>query len=251
MATIRLMEQGKGAVDRIANNGEVEKYLEGQKLTQGQREAIALAATTTDQFIAWQGKAGAGKTYALNEFREIAQKQGYTVKGYAPSASSAKVLADEVGIETTTVARKLVSQPLEEEAIQQQIWIVDEAGLLGAKNALTLLERATAENARVLLVGDTRQFSSVEAGNPFKSLQQAGITTAYLNQSLRQKTQDLKQAVEHLSSGEIQQGVGILEANHRIEEIQEFEQRTNRIVQDYLNLSPSEREQNSCSSRNQ
>lgn len=243
MATIRLMEQGKGAVSQIASAEVVDKCLEGQSLTIGQREAIALAATTTDQFIAWQGKAGVGKTYALNEFREIASEQGYMVKGYAPSAKAAFVLEQELGIETTTVARKLVSQPVEEEAIQQQIWIVDEAGLLGANNALTLLERAKSENARVLLVGDTRQFSSVEAGNPFKSLQQAGITTSYLNQSLRQKTQDLKQSVEHLASGEIEQGIDILEANHCIEEIKEFEGRTNCIAQDYLDLSPSERGQ--------
>ena len=251
LATIRLMKEGKGQVsaitkspstEGIASPEAVQNYTAEQELTEGQQNAVTLAATSEDQFVAWQGKAGAGKTHALNEFKEIAQGQGYAVKGFAPSAKAAKVLKKELGIETTTVARHLVSKPLQE-AQSKQIWIVDEAGLLGAKNALALLQKATKERARVLLVGDTRQLSSVEAGNPFKSLQQAGMTTAHLNQSLRQKTQDLKQAVELLSEGRTAQGIVILDANGRIEEIEDVEERAKRIATDYLQLSPSEREQ--------
>ena len=51
-----------------------------------------LAATTRDRFIAWQGVAGAGKSYALKQFRQIAESQGYRVRGFAPSAEAAKSL---------------------------------------------------------------------------------------------------------------------------------------------------------------
>jgi ATP-dependent exoDNAse (exonuclease V) alpha subunit len=64
---------------------------------------------------------------------------------------------------------------------------------LSAKDALALVTKAQAQQARVVLVGDTRQLSAVEAGNPFKSLQQAGMATAYLTQSLRQKNQQIKE----------------------------------------------------------
>ena len=239
--TIRLVKQGQERVQALTTPSAVEESLLGSSLTEGQKKAVSLAATTQDRFIAWSGQAGVGKTYALNEFKQIAEGEGYTVKGFAPSAKAAKVLSEEISIETTTVARKLVSQSLKEESQQQQIWIVDEAGLLGAKNALELLQRAKSENARVLLVGDTRQLSSVAAGNPFKSLQQAGITTAYLNQSLQQKTKDLKQAVDLISDGKIAEGIEILDSNKRIAEIQDRDERVNRIALDYLKLSPDER----------
>ncbi|WP_052056028.1 MobF family relaxase [Myxosarcina sp. GI1] len=241
LATIKLVEQGKNQVKEIATAEAIIRSTAG--LTEGQKNAVTLAATTKDRFIAWQGKAGVGKTYALNEFKKLAEAQGYSVKGFAPSAKAAQVLSAEMNIETTTVARKLVSQSLAAEQSQQQIWIVDEAGLLGAKTALKLLQQAAKENARVLLVGDTRQLSSVEAGNPFKSLQQAGIATAYLNQSLRQRARDLKQAVDLLSEGRVTQGIEILDARQRLLEIPEATARASRIAQDYLNLSERDRQQ--------
>ena len=36
---------------------------------------------------------------------------------------------------------------------------------------IELLKKAQVQKARVILVGDIRQLSAVEAGNPFKSLQ--------------------------------------------------------------------------------
>ena len=121
---------------------------------------------------------------------ELARNQGFEVKGFAPSAEAAKVLSDEVGIETNTVASHLLSSRhnRDQNSQAQSIWIIDEAGLLSAQAGYELLRRATQENARIIFVGDTRQLSGIEAGNPFKSLQQRGMTTAYLDQSLRQRT---------------------------------------------------------------
>ena len=237
--SIRMVSEGKDAVVAVSDSERIKERLQDKEFTTGQKNAIAQAATTEDRFIAWQGKAGAGKTYALSEFKSIAEDKGYTIKGYAPSASAAKVLGEELNIESNTVARKLVSQPPEQERSQQQIWIVDEAGLLSAKDTHSLLQRAEAERARVLLVGDTRQLSSVEAGNPFKSLQRSGIDTAYLDRSLRQKTQDLKEAVDKISEGQITEGIEILDKNGRIKEA--GDNRASSIAESYMKLTPSER----------
>ena len=165
-----------------------------------------MTATTTDQFIAWQGVAGAGKTYSLKLVAQLATEQGYEVTGYAPSAQAANTLSEEADIESNTVARLLHSDGVGAASLlenrarhnrpkKQAIWIVDEAGLLSAKDAHELLRKAQAQKARVILVGDIRQLSAVEAGNPFKSLQMAGIQTAYLEESRRQKTEALRAAV--------------------------------------------------------
>ncbi|QLE53863.1 hypothetical protein FD724_39255 (plasmid) [Nostoc sp. C057] len=49
--------------------------MENTLLNEGQREVVVeLAATTSDQFIAWQGVAGAGgKLFALKELKSGSQ----------------------------------------------------------------------------------------------------------------------------------------------------------------------------------
>lgn len=98
------------------------------------------------------------------------------LRGYAPSTEAAKMLGEEVGISSATVASLLFS-PLSDRPNSKEVWVVDETGLLSAKDARALLARAEREGARAILVGDNRQLSAVEAGNPFKSLQQAGMRT--------------------------------------------------------------------------
>jgi hypothetical protein len=246
LATIDLMQQGKGILNPITHPETIDSYLENKTLTQGQREAVTVAATTADQFIAWQGVAGAGKTYALNQLKQVTTALSdvapdYVIKGFAPSAAAAKVLEDELGIEANTVARLLVSKQ-SEQVQPNQIWIVDEAGLLSAKAAHELLQRATQERARVILVGDTRQLSAIEAGNPFKSLQQAGIQTAHLDESLRQKAPDLQKAVNLAAAGQMNEAIAHLEQVGRIAEIADIKERTTKIATEYIKFLPQERQ---------
>ena len=189
--------------------------------------------------MAWQGVAGAGKTYSLKLLAELATEQGYEVSGYAPSAEAATVLQTEANIESATVARLLHSQPQtnnKQKAKKSTIWIVDEAGLLSATDAQALLTKAQSEHARLLLVGDTRQLSAVEAGNPFKSLQSAGMETAYLEESRRQKTDALRQSVVCLAAGEQVEGLNQLEKAGMVNELKSSKDRHKAIARDYLSL---------------
>jgi conjugative relaxase-like TrwC/TraI family protein len=237
-ATVRIMERGKGVVDSIATNEAVDKLLEQSTLNQGQKQAIELAATTNSRVVAWQGVAGAGKTYTLKQLKAVADVNGYEVKAFAPSAQAAKVLGEELGIEANTVARKLVSERCEE--VQNQVWVVDEAGLLGAEDALELLRRSEQEGARVILVGDSRQLSSVAAGNPFKSLQEAGMETAFMNQAIRQRNEELKLAVNLIACGKVQGGFEMLEGNDNITEVSDNSIVEN-IAKEYMAIPVQER----------
>ncbi|MEO0397208.1 MAG: MobF family relaxase [Cyanobacteria bacterium P01_A01_bin.137] len=235
--TIRLMQQGRENVEPLAFP---ESLVSDSTLTQEQKQAIHLTCTTPDQFIAWQGSAGSGKTYALNTLKQITQEQGYQVRGFAPSAEAAHGLGQALDIQTETVAALLASQ---NRATAKAIWIVDEAGLLSMKDARSLLTRATVEHARVILVGDTKQLSAVEAGNPFKSLQAGGITTAYLDETLRQQQQELKTAVQLIAQSKMVQGIDTLDAAGCIREVENADLRRKQLAQDYLVLSPEERKQ--------
>ncbi|MEO0491219.1 MAG: AAA family ATPase, partial [Cyanobacteria bacterium J06659_2] len=130
-----------------------------------------------------------------------------------------------------------------EHLFEPEIWIVDEAGLLSARDAHALLMKAEAQQARVILVGDTRQLSAVEAGNPFRSLQAAGIQTVYLQESRRQKTQALKTAVDWMSQGRMAEGLQVLAQGGAIAAVQNADKRLTQLVQDYLNGSPEEQKQ--------
>jgi conjugative relaxase-like TrwC/TraI family protein len=246
--TIRLMQQGQGQLEAIAPDEQIQSYLENKNLTEGQREAVQLAITTGDRSIAIQGVAGAGKSYALDSVRAIAQAQGYEVKGYAPSAEAASVLGEAIGTQTETISRLLIPQPQNDvEQSSPQLWIVDEAGLLSMRQAHDLLQKAQRENARMILVGDRRQLSAVEAGNPFKSLQAGGIATARLDESLRQKTQDLRIAVKAIAQGNVSAGVQLLDQAGCIFETNQDNSgdqsdRLTQLVRDYTTLSPEERD---------
>ncbi|MEL6263589.1 MAG: MobF family relaxase [Cyanobacteria bacterium J06626_6] len=239
LETIRLMREGQKRVEAIASLSQVEQRL-SESLTVEQRRAIALVMTAPDAVTAWQGSAGVGKTYALNEVREIAQSQGYQVQGFAPSAEAAHMLGEALRIEAGTVAGLLVSQAAEEGA-RKSLWIVDEAGLLSMKDAYALLYRAQKERARVLLVGDTKQLSAVEAGNPFRSLQAGGMTLARLDNSLRQKTEDLRLAVRLVAEGKMARSLDVLEQAGCLQVDADLDAQINQMVSDYLGLSAAER----------
>ena len=112
---------------------------------------------------------------------------------------------------------------------------------MSAKDAHELLKKAQAQKARVVLVGDIRQLSAVEAGNPFKSLQMAGIQTAYIEESRRQKTEALRAAVVCLSAGAQREGLDRLDKAGMVHELHDSQARHRCIVQDYMGLLPEAR----------
>jgi conjugative relaxase-like TrwC/TraI family protein len=240
LETLRLMRQGQGQVGEIAALAEVTQLTQHLTLTEGQRQALEFSATTTDRVIGWQGVAGAGKTYSLYRLGELAASKGYTVRGFAPSAEAANVLGREAEIPSDTVASWLNAKPNPAALLEKELWIVDEAGLLSAKDAQALLQKAAQQQARVILVGDTRQLSAVEAGNPFQSLQAGGMATVRLDESLRQRTASLKAAVALVANGHIESGLDALKQAGCLQEIPDPAQRLQQIAQDYLSLSAAQ-----------
>ncbi len=75
--------------------------------------------------------------------------------------------------------------------------MVEESSLSSTKQMHEFVSRLH-PNDRVLLVGDTRQHESVEAGRIFTQLKDAGIKIVHLNQIVRQRDRELKQTVEQL-----------------------------------------------------
>lgn len=234
------LEQGKDRFVPIAQN--IEKQLSQLPFTlnQGQAAAVRTTLESRDQFTAWQGVAGAGKTFAMNVVRELASEKEIPLRGFAPSAEAAKVLEQESRIESQTVASLLATSPLRTNHRKGEIWIIDEAGLLSARDCERLMQRAQIAEARVVFVGDTRQLSAVEAGNPFRLLQQHGISTAHLTESRRQKNEALKASVDLMAQGKQKEALQGISA--QIVELKRESTRARFITNEYMKLPHSQRE---------
>lgn len=241
--TIQLMHQGQHQWAPILSEAELQEQLpQWPTLSTGQQRALTLALTSSDQMLAWQGLPGSGKTFVLQAFKQSAEAQGFSVRGFAPSAEAANVLGKEAGLPTDTVASLLHAPAPDQAPGQREIWVIDEAGLLSAKDAHGLLSLAVERQARVILVGDTRQLSAVEAGNPFKSLQAGGIQTAFLDESRRQKTAALKQAVNLLATDQTEAAFQTLVGAGSIQTIKSPIARLQQVATDYLAQGETERD---------
>jgi conjugative relaxase-like TrwC/TraI family protein len=162
-----------------------------RRLNEKQQSAIEQILSSKDQIIGLQGGAGTGKTTALSVLREAAEKEGYQVRGFAPSARAAQQLG-ESGIETETIQKFLRRR--KQPATVSRLFVLDESSLASTQHINKLFARLEPED-KVLLVGDIRQHQAVEAGSPFEQLQKHGMSTAALSEIVRQRDEDLKQTV--------------------------------------------------------
>jgi conjugative relaxase-like TrwC/TraI family protein len=205
-------------------------------LSSGQQEAVRGMLLTANQVIGIQGRAGVGKTTLLSRASKVASACGYVVKGLAPSASAARELAG-AGIDAETVTAFLHRKTNTLHA--NTLLILDEAGMTSTRQLHAVLRAAITTNCRVVLVGDTAQLQSVEAGKPFAQLQAHGMSTALVSQIQRQKNLLLKQAVELAVDGQTAMAVEILDK--QITEVVSAAARFERIASDYVALPESER----------
>lgn len=196
------------APQAIAARVQAMEKQQGFAFTVGQRESFHKVLTSSDRYVAVQGLAGTGKTTMLKGMRVMAQEQGYTVRGMAPTGAASKVLARETGIATDTVSMfqikerqlqkdiALAKQYVSDFARKPELWIVDESSFLAQRQKAQLDFMAQRAGAKVVYLGDSLQLQGVEAGKPFELAQKHGIETAYMTEISRQKTPDLKAAVD-------------------------------------------------------
>ncbi len=214
---VALWRSGQGRGRAPLRGWQVQGHLNKGPLTAGQKDAVKLILSAKDRTVGVQGYAGTGKTTMLNRARTLAEKKGWRMAGLAPSASAARTLASEAGIPTETLQMFLARNAGVAEgrltkkgaremraAFAKTILVVDEGSLASTVQARDLLRiAAELRIPRVVLVGDAKQLDAVDAGKPFAQLQAAGMQTATMDEIMRQRDPDLKQAVEASLKGDI------------------------------------------------
>lgn len=232
-AVINQMRAGLAQMGPILERGKsLATERDHSHLTTAQADAIQHVLMSRDRILGIQGVAGAGKTRTLNIISTTSQQSGYEVEGIAPTSRAAKQLR-EAGIPAETLQAFLVrGQGSENDGHRRRLYLVDESSLASTAQMQQLLNRLGARD-RVVLVGDIRQHQAVEAGRPFEQLQEAGMSTARLDQIIRQKDPDLKAAVEHLARGNVAAGITALRVQGRITQIGSPIERMRAIAKDY------------------
>jgi ATP-dependent exoDNAse (exonuclease V) alpha subunit len=200
------------------------------ELNVAQREAVDEVFLSREKIVGLDGIAGGGKTTTLAVVREGAEADGYKVEGFAPTSRAAQKLG-EAGIETSTLQMHL-ARGQKPDTGEKRLYVLDESSLASTKQMHEFLTRLH-PNDRVLLVGDTRQHESIEAGRIFAQLQDAGMKTIKLDEIVRQRDPELKQVVEQLARGQVGDAIVGLERQGRVHEVKDPGERFAAIAREY------------------
>ena len=232
-------ERAKQTVEQVSTQQEI-------KLNDNQRAAVEQLLTSHDQIIGLQGGAGTGKTTALSVLKQVAESEGYEVRGFAPTTRAAQQLS-ESSIQTETLQKFLRRREGPPE-YHSRLFVLDESSLASTKNIHTFFARLEAQD-KVLLVGDIKQHQAVEAGSPFEQFQRHGMETAKLDKIVRQRDARLRQVVKKLSANQVKEAVDNLHKQGRVVEIADNAKRLLGIANAYckspdntLVISPANKE---------
>jgi conjugative relaxase-like TrwC/TraI family protein len=224
------MQEGQRRAEPIMSIQDAVKHTgKYEILNTAQRRAAEEILTSRDTVQGLQGFAGVGKTASLKTVREAAEQRGYVVEGFAPTSRAAHQLRD-AGISADTLQGFLTRNP--QPTPDHRLYMVDESSLASTQQVRDFLTKLDPGD-RVLFIGDVRQHQGVEAGKPFEQLVQAGMKTAQLDQIVRQKDPELLRAVEHLSRGEVAEGIALLEQQGRVTEIADPRKRIVAMARSY------------------
>jgi flagellar biosynthesis GTPase FlhF len=149
----------------------------GDDLNPEQAAAVVAMLTAVTAATALIAPAGAGKSHTMAAFAALWEHlTGRRVIGLATSTNAARVLAGEGLAESYNIAAFLgkiegsseLRRPVPLHA--GDVLVIDEATQASTADLAMLLEAARAAGARVILVGDTQQLGSPEAGGMFRLL---------------------------------------------------------------------------------
>jgi conjugative relaxase-like TrwC/TraI family protein len=231
-AVIQHMMQGQGQVEPVLSPRAV-LALSAQlsDLNPAQKSAVEHVLVSRDRILGIQGSAGAGKTTALRVVREQAEARAYRVEGLAPTSRASQQL-EQAGIPAGTLQAFLARRREPDFAQEKRLFMVDESSLTSTNQMRTLLTRLGPHD-RVVFIGDIRQHQAVEAGKPFEQLQNAGMSTAKLEQIVRQSDTGLKAVVEQFAKGETSAAIQAFARLGRIAEIADRGERIRAIARSF------------------
>jgi len=227
-------QYGRAITSDVMNGHLARIAATGTEFSIGQANAVRMTCTTRDRVSIIQGDAGAGKTFAMEAVREILGTEGITVRGFAPTGKASEELR-AANVEAMTIHKYLADSKAQEETGRGEVWLVDEAGMIGSRRLHEFLKKADEKQARVILIGDTKQFQSVEQGKIFQSLQdRRAVRKTEITEVKRQKTEHAKTVVKAIKDEDFETAFNTLDHHGGLKEITSRDERIKHIVNEYV-----------------
>jgi len=181
-----------------------------RSLSDEQYNVVKAVLDSTDTVCAVRGVAGTGKTTLLKELHRGLGQMNREVIACAPTTSAAQELREAGFAKATTLADFLQrARSLRYGDLGRgTALIVDEAGIAGTRQGAALFETVSDHGLRLILVGDSRQHSGVEAGDFLSVLERhSRLRTFELKDIRRQSDRDYRAAVKLMAQGQAHAGL--------------------------------------------
>lgn len=220
-----------------------EKY---PTLTDEQVKMVSFILGNKDQFVAIQGDAGTGKTFAAKVVKHYLETyhESQEIIGLSFTGKATQGLENDTKIRSKTVHSFLANEAKNEGEIEpkNRLIIVDEAGMLGSIQMNELVKNAKKQGDRIVFMGDTKQFKSISAGNIFNDMQKYGTKTVRLSQAIRFESELTKVATTSLKMEMVKKSLETIKKEGTLQELSHDKQ-VETIAKNYSSLKPKERKE--------
>jgi len=218
---------GRGRVKPLYADYQIER----EWLSDEQKKAVLGILHSPDRFQILRGVAGVGKTTLLEEAVPAMVKARTPVAVMAPTQKATQNLINDGFGKARTVQSFLLDEKAQQQ-IKNGVLVVDESGLVDNPTFAKLVGVAEKQNARILAVGDSKQHAPVGRGAPLKLLEKQGGIRPKVVSEIRRQQGKYKEAVQHLSRGDVAAGFEGLKDLEYVHEIQD-ESRDKQLAEEY------------------
>jgi len=160
--------------------------------------------------------AGTGKTFTLDAARAAWEAAGYRVIGSALAGIAAQELQASAGIPASTLAQLTIALRAGEVRLDERtVLVIDEAAMAGTRLLAPVLDGADRAGAKIVLVGDPKQLSEIDAGGLLRGLG-SRFETIELVENRRQRAQWERDALRELRAGDVDAAFAAFAGHDRV-----------------------------------
>ena len=202
-----------------------------------QADGVRALLTSGNGYDLVIGQAGTGKSTMLTAARIGWEEAGFRVIGTAVAARTAADLETGTGIPSSSLTQILVDLRDSGGLTPRHVIVVDEASMVGSRSLDRLRHHVDVAGAKLVLVGDNRQLSSIDAGGALRTLsKELGSHVVTLTTNRRQAAPDQqweRDALVALRGGNVAPAVHAYADHGRVTIAGTIDEARQRLIDDW------------------